>query len=381
MSIDLKNIPRSKSKKPVKKEETKGFFDFMNRDIKLFGSGMKDKTKERFYSDLHILLSSGIDIKTALELITEDQKKKSDKALFEDVGKKVIAGKSLSDALHDTGKFSNYEYFSMKIGEESGRITEVLSELAAFYVRKIKQKRQLVNAFSYPVLVLFTAITAVTFMMKFVVPMFKDVFARFHGKLPYITEVIIKISGLFSSYFWIVVLLTMSVIVLLYSQRRKIWYRRISTAFLIKLPIFGKIIRQVYIVRFCQAMALLISSRTPMLRAIQLVKNMISFYPFEKALEKIDTDIMHGKSLNESMKQFPIFDKRMISLIRVAEEVNQLDKIFERLNKQYSEELDHQISLMAGLLEPLMIIFVGLLVGTILVAMYLPLFQLSTSIY
>ena len=108
---------------------------------------------------------------------------------------------------------------------------------------------------------------------------------------------------------------------------------------------------------------------------------MIGFYPFEKALEKIDQDILHGKDLHQSMKQFALFDKRMISLIRVAEEVNQLDKIFERLNKQYSEELEHQISIMASLLEPLMIILVGVLVGTILVSMYLPLFQLSSSIY
>ncbi|OFX26851.1 MAG: hypothetical protein A2033_08155 [Bacteroidetes bacterium GWA2_31_9] len=128
-------------------------------------------------------------------------------------------------------------------------------------------------------------------------------------------------------------------------------------------------------------MALLIASRTPMLRAIQLVRNMIGFYPFEKALDIIDSDIMSGKSLHESMKKFSIFDNRTISLVKVAEEVNQLDTIFERLNKQYSDELEHRIGMMSSLLEPAMIIFVGVLVGVILVAMYLPLFQLSTSIY
>ncbi|OFZ01412.1 MAG: general secretion pathway protein GspF, partial [Bacteroidetes bacterium RIFOXYC12_FULL_35_7] len=278
MSIDIKNIKKTKKKEKAK-PAGKSVLDFMNRDIALFGSGLSDKTKERLYSDLHILLSSGIDIKTALELIVEDQKKKKDKILFDTVSKKVIGGNSLSDALQDTGKITAYEYFSLKIGEESGKINEVLLELAAFFTRKIKQKRQLVNAFSYPVLVLLTAITAVTFMMKFVVPMFKDVFARFQGKLPYITELIIQISEWFSSYFWYAFLCFAGMLFLLYSQKKKLWFRKIFSSLLMRLPLAGPIVKKVYIVRFCQAMALLIGSRTPMLKAIQLVKNMIRFYP------------------------------------------------------------------------------------------------------
>ena len=137
----------------------------------------------------------------------------------------------------------------------------------------------------------------------------------------------------------------------------------------------------IYFERFSQSLALLISSKTPLLNAIQLVKNMIVFYPYVKALNVIEKDIMQGMQLNESMSKFPLFDKRVISLIKVAEEVNQLDTIFQKLSKQYSEELEHKLSILSSLLEPVLIIFVGLIVGIILIAMYLPMFQLSTSIY
>ena len=128
-------------------------------------------------------------------------------------------------------------------------------------------------------------------------------------------------------------------------------------------------------------MALLISSKTPMLRSIQLVKNMISYYPFEHALGIIENNILHGKQLHESMMEFKIFDKRMIYLTKVAEEVNQLDTIFTQLYNQYNEELEHRIGMIANLLEPILIIGVGILVAIILIAMYMPLFQLSTSFF
>jgi len=382
VSIDLKNIEKKKKtvKTPSSKQQSQ-VMDFLNRDISLFGNSLSDKKKERFYSDLGILLTSGIDIKTSLELITDDQRKDKDKQLFNNIQQMVLNGESLSEALHKTGKFSNYEYFSLKIGEESGRISDVLSELSGFFNKKIKQKRQLVSAFSYPVLVLITAVAAIMFMMNFIVPMFVDVFKRFQGKLPYITQVIINISDIISNWAGLFFITLTVFIIFLYSQRKNEWYRSITSRIMMRLPIFGPIVKKIYLARFCQSMALLIASRTPMLRAIQLVRNMIGFYPFEKALDIIDSDIMSGKSLHESMKKFSIFDNRTISLVKVAEEVNQLDTIFERLNKQYSDELEHRIGMMSSLLEPAMIIFVGVLVGVILVAMYLPLFQLSTSIY
>jgi type IV pilus assembly protein PilC len=165
------------------------------------------------------------------------------------------------------------------------------------------------------------------------------------------------------------------------SMRKKEFFRAKSSSLMLKLPFFGELIQKMYITRFCQSMSLLLGAKTPMLKSLELVRNMISFYPFERIIDIMKSDILHGKLLNESMSRFTLFDSRIISLVRVAEEVNQLDVIFSKLNNQYNDELEHNISMLSSLLEPIMIIFVGVLVSIILIAMYLPMFQLSSSIY
>lgn len=381
MSIDLKDIKQKQAPKAAGKANQKeAVARLLQKDISLFGTKIKDKKKERFFSDLAILLSSGIDFKTALELVVEEQKNKKDRELYEAVKDDVLKGKSLWEAIESCGKFTNYEYFSIKIGEESGRLTEVLQELQQFYSRKIRQKRQIVNSLSYPLIVLITAIGALIFMLNFIVPMFEDVLKQFNGKLPAITEFIIGLSGFFSEYGGWLALCIAGLIVFLMTQKNRGWYRKYSSLLFLRLPFFGGIMNKIYTTRFCQAMALLIASHTPMVQALQLVKNMINFYPFEKALDRIATDVIRGKALHQSMSQFNIFEHRMTSLVKVAEEVNQLDVIFDRLNKQYSEELEHRLGILSSILEPVMIILVGLLVGTILVSMYVPLFQMGSTI-
>jgi type IV pilus assembly protein PilC len=143
----------------------------------------------------------------------------------------------------------------------------------------------------------------------------------------------------------------------------------------------GELTLKVYLERFCRSMNLLIASKTQLVNAIDLVTKMISFYPITTSLEVVKQDIMKGSSLHESLSKYKVYNKRMISLIKVAEEVSQLDVIFEKLAQQYSEEIKHKTGLISSLIEPIMIIFLGLLVAVILVAMYLPLFKLGASIH
>jgi type IV pilus assembly protein PilC len=126
-------------------------------------------------------------------------------------------------------------------------------------------------------------------------------------------------------------------------------------------------------------MALLIGAKIPLLRALQLTSTMIRFYPIEESLQTIEKDIVQGTSLHKSMEAYKIFYPRMISLIKVGEEVNKLDTFFDKIANQYTDEVEHQTAVMGNLIEPLMLIFLGAVVGTILIAMYLPLFSLSTS--
>jgi type IV pilus assembly protein PilC len=184
------------SSRPVKKEKPgQGILDFLNKDISFSGSRLKDVQRESFYMELSILLEAGVDIKSAFELIATEQRKPSVQKLFHSIKDFVIAGGTLSEALRHTGAFSNYEYFSVQIGEETGKIITVLNDLAAFYKNKTRQRRQIIGALTYPAIVLLTSFGAIFFMLNFIVPMFSDIFKRFGGKLPYITQSIIHVSN------------------------------------------------------------------------------------------------------------------------------------------------------------------------------------------
>jgi type IV pilus assembly protein PilC len=375
--IDIKKIPiRSAA---GKKETNSNLSNFLNKEIHLFGKQLSNKKKLAFYSDMHMLLSSGIDIKTTLELVHDNFPKKEDKKMIQDILQFVINGVSLSEALNKIDKFTPYEYYSIKIGEETGRLNEVLKELVTFFDKKIEQNRKIVSAFSYPTVVIVVAVVAITFMLNFIVPMFEDVFEKFKSDLPYLTKVVIKASHFFSQYGLLFVLVFLVLLGIYIFFKKQLWFRKINTAIILKIPLFGELIRKIQISRFCISMELLISSKIPIIHAIRLMQKMIGFYPIQSSLEIIENDIMHGKNLHDSLKKFPIYDKRMISLIKVGEEVNQLDVVFGKLKEQYMKEIDHQTGIVSSVMEPVMIILIGFFVAIILIAMYLPMFQLSTS--
>ena len=382
MSIDLSKykIEETKSSSQSSSAERTSWLDLLNKDIKFPGSGaLSDKKKEWFYAELQILLEAGVDIKSSLELIAEEQPKQVDRDLFEGIKNRVVNGESLSESIYSTGKFTPYEYYSLKIGEQSGEIIGVLSDLSSFFTKKIAQRRQIVNALSYPVIVTLAALGAIFFMLNFIVPMFADIFKRSGGKLPGITQTIIDLSDVVTTYGGYVILMAIALILAAYLQRDKDWFRRIFSKLILSTPFVGTMVQKVYLARFCYSMNLLLAAKTPIIEALALVQKMVGFYPIEQSLTPVKDGILKGEALYQTMSAFPIYNKRMVSLVKVAEEVNQLDLIFNKLAKQYNDEVDHQASLISSMLEPFIIIFLGLFVAIILIAMYLPLFQLSNS--
>lgn len=378
--IDLNKYNSNTSKISSEKVKGENVFDFLNTDIKLFERGFNDKKKVRFYAELCMLFSAGVDIRSALELIANEQDREKDKLLFNSIKDKIVKGTSFSEAIEQSGMFSPYEYYSMQIGEESGQLVKVLQELSVFFEKKIQQKRQLTSALSYPTVVFFASFGAIFFMLKFVVPMFSDVFKRFKGELPYFTKLIVHLSDTFSNYSSIILLIFVSVVIILYTQKSTVVFRKYGSYLVLRSPIFGEMISKIYLARFCQSMNLLISAKTPLITAIDLVEKMVGFYPIEISLKSIKEDILQGVPLHVSLSKFNIYNGRMISLLKVGEEVNQLDTIFAKLASQYSDEIEHQTSILSSLIEPVMIIFLGLLVSAILVAMYLPLFQMGSTV-
>lgn len=376
MAFKLENTQKSKQKKDTS-------FDInalLKKEINFFGGSFSNKKKEAFYIELSVLLNAGLELKDALELIGAEQKKEADKELFKTIVDELISGKNLSEAIRLEKQFTEYEYYSLQIGERTGTLQKVTDELGAFFRRKNEQKRTILNALSYPMVVLCTAFLAVGFMLQYVVPMFADIFKQNKVELPWITKQIISFSNVFSSYYWVVILMIIAFFVIIKLAKNKIWYRKWSAAFLLKVPFVGGFLRKVRIAQFTQAITLLVGAKVPLLNGIQLTKKMIDFYPLQIALSKVEEDILQGKSLHESIGNQSIFDKKMSSLIKVAEETNQTETIFNRLTYQYNQEIEYQSKTISAVIEPLIILFLGGVVAVILIAMYLPMFKLSTVI-
>jgi type IV pilus assembly protein PilC len=366
------------------KEEYNSFFfrviEFFNRDLQFSRKKLSDKKKQQYFSQLEVLIHSGIDIGSALKILNEISFGKKNELVFEEIHKQVISGSSISKALLQTGCFSNYEIFSIQIGEETGRLEKVLKEISNYYTKRIKQHRSIINALSYPILVLCVAIGAIVFMLNVVVPMFSEVFKRFGGDLPLLTRVIIGLSSLISHAFPFLVIILAAAIIVITINKKTDLYKKYSAIILMAIPIVGPILRKVYISRFCSSLSLLLESKVPVIKALKLVHEMIEFYPIASTIPDIEKEILNGRSLWKSMSAHTIYEYKMIALIKIAEEVNKLDEMFNTIADQYADETEYQITILNSLLEPILIIFLGLVVGIILVAMYMPLFQLGNNI-
>lgn len=382
-SIDISKYVEVKAEaaKANKTADGKGIAELMQMEISFMEKKFGAKEKEAFYSELGLLLSTGVDIKKSFEIIEEDIPNKKHKQLLEQIKNDIISGKSIYEAVEIHPKiFSKYEAQSIKIGEESGKLSEVLNELGLFYKSSIKLKRQIVGVLTYPIVVITIAILIVYFMLAYVVPIFSDVFTQTGGQLPAITQFLIKMSNKSDVMLYTVLFIVGTIVVIHKTQSKKEWYRHFTSSLFLKIPVVNKLIQKIYLARFCQSMKLLVGAKVMINDALDLVRNMIEYYPMEKALEIVKLEVVNeGKLLNESLANYPIFPTKLVALIKLSEEVNAPEIIFEKLHRQYSAEIEHQQAVLGKLIEPLFLIVLGLLVGFILVAMYLPMFEMSTG--
>ncbi len=374
MGFQLENIATPKKTRKESSNKT----SFLQKEITLFGNSFSNKIKEDFYTELSVLLKAGITLKDALELIQNAIKKKLIQGKVASIYNAIISGSSLSEAIKTHKEFTDYEYYSLKIGEETGTLIQVTEQLGAFYARKNEQRRNLISALTYPIIILSTALLVVIFMLQYVVPMFQDIFEQQKVELPAITKFIIYISEFMKSYGWLFIIL---IIALIFSRtlfNKKLWFKKFKDRFVLKIPFIGDFMKTVYLSQFTQAVSLLTASKVPVVNSIQLVKQMINFYPLQTALEAVEQNILKGHALSESLKQHKLFDDKMIALVKVAEETNQNEFIFERLNIIYNTQVQQRSKLLSTIMEPIIILMVGVLVGVILIAMYLPMFKLSS---
>ncbi|MDC7996891.1 type II secretion system F family protein [Gilvibacter sediminis] len=374
MEIEFENTRTSR------KEQQNGIEQILNKEINLFGGSFSSKKKEYFYRELSILMQSGVSLKAALEIMLESQEKKKDKAFIERLITKVVSGKLLSEAIADEPGFSSYEQHALRIADRTGQKEVITSDLYHYYLNKNKQRRQLYGSLTYPIIVMLTAIGVTFFMLKFVVPTFQDTFRQNEVNLPGITEFIIGISEFVSTNGWMLFFGSLLIILLFSLIRKTNAYKRFIGKFVLRVPLIGNHIKRSYIVQFTHAMSLLTKSKVPLVTALGLVKEMIAFYPLSSALSKVESQIMNGELLHKAFGRNPFFEKKMIALLKVAEETSQTEYIFNKLYEQYRDDLVYQSRQLSNILNPVLTLLVGFVVGIILLAMYLPMFQLSSLI-
>jgi len=385
MSVDLSSLKKQQSRPASKKEVQPGLVDkllaFTKKDIKLFkASG--DKIKERFFSEVGILLNAGVDLQTVLQLSTESLKKK-DKlhGIYEQLLQQITNGSGLAQAMESTKQFNNFDCYSVQIGENTGQLATIFNKLGYYYNKKAAQRRKITGSLSYPFIVLITTVGAIYFMLKFVVPMFSDTLTRFGGELPPLTAFIIRISHHVGQFMLFTMLICATAYIYYKKNKHKVSFQKQLTGIILRIPYLGKIVLKSHMLQFVQAMELLLASKVNIVDSIDLTQKMISFYPIYNSLTHIREELLGGHFFYESMERQRIFGSTMITLVKIGEEVNQLDKIFLQLSKQYESELEYQSNFLMTILEPVMILLLASLVAVILIAMYLPMFKIGTVIH
>ena len=349
-------------------------------DFKLpfFETGkIRDKNKLDFYRQFGVLLRAGVDFRSALQILKSQESKNVMQKFYENIYQDIIKGKSIFESISPNKKFSTYECYSIKIGEETRRLPEVLSQLENFYDRKIKLKRQVISVITYPAFVLLITFGVLYFMLNYVVPMFETVFHQFGKELPAITKTVIMLSDKFNST--VIVFLVFVAIAFLAHRKFSGYesYRDILSKILLKIPFFGEVVKKIYLARFCQSMSLLLSAKTPLITTIELTGKMIDFYPIDKAMHEIKSDILKGLTFHEALLKHKFFPAKIIALTGTGEKINKLDEIYQNLASQYDNEVEHSTKVMGSIIEPVMIIIIGLIVGFIMIALYSPIFNLS----
>jgi len=373
MAIDLKSIQKEPSLNNT--QLPKG--SLLQLEISL-GPVFPMRQKEIFYREIALMLGSGLMLKDALELLAQEQSHPKRKLVLLAVAQSIKKGLNLEKALNQSGAFSDYECISISMGEESGRLPEVILQLAEYFNNRVAQKRTLSSALTYPMVILATSFGAVGFMMIFMVPMFRDVFARTGKELPAITQIVVQLSDIIvASWGWALLLLSI-LVGGLYSQRKSHSFLKYKSIILSNMPVVGSHFRTGSLMQWTGAMALMLESGVPLVQSLRLCARLTTDHNMQTTLGFLEDRLMHGDNLHEAMSGQKLFDGRLVLMVKVAEEAHALDRVFKQLAEQYRADMEHRSKMMGTLLEPFIILFLGVVVGFILLAMYLPIFEMGT---
>lgn len=342
-----------------------------------FRSGLNEKEKRSFYQQMSILMFAGMDLKQSIDLMQSQQKNKRTSSFYQKISKGLQDGSYLWQLLDKTNQFSIYEISTIKIGEETGLIAEIFSQLRDFYNQKNQLKNLIVNALIYPVIVLFITLGTLYFMLTYVVPMFESIFKRFDQELPSLTLKVLALSNWIGNNKYYILLGVMLLILTHFLFKNKPKYKLATSNLVMHITFIKNYTVKAELAKISLSMHFMLNAGLSIDKAIELAENVASFYPMQLKLKEAKKDIINGKTLFNSIEDSNLFPIDFKSLIKVGEEVNELPDILYKISRSYKEELEMKTKIIGKIIEPMLIVLVAAIVGVVLIAMYLPMFSMS----
>ena len=334
-----------------------------------------------FTRQLATMVDAGIAIVQSLQALGDQATSKVMHDVIRDVCTRVESGESFSEALQKHPKTFSKLYFSMvSAGEKGGLLAEILARLATYLESSARLRRKVKSAMMYPLVVSTVAIAITIFLLVKVVPVFKDVYSSFGAKLPAPTQFLISLSDLMGHYL-IFFLIGLGALVygwiyfIKTKTGRDFWDRH-----RIKMPVFGPIAHKICLVRFTRTLASLIRSGVPILEVLQIVSQTVGNTVMERAIKAASGDIERGEGIAAALGKHPVFPVMIIRMVSAGEQTGNIDNMLERVANFLDEEVEAMLSGLMSLLEPILIVFLGLLIGSMVICMYLPIFNLGNIV-
>jgi type IV pilus assembly protein PilC len=347
-------------------------------NIPTFGAGVSSKELAIFTRQFSVMIDAGLPLVQCLEILAGQQENKVFQKVLIGTRSQVEGGATLSAAMRSSPKVFDPLYVNMvEAGETGGILDTILQRLSTYIEKNVKLQRAVKSALVYPVGVLTVAGGVITLLLWKVVPIFATLFAGLGVDLPLPTKIVIALSNFIGSIFGLLILVAFIGAIF----GLKVWYgtpqgRFVLDTIVLKLPVIGPLMRKIAVARFTRTLGTLISSGVPILEGLDITARTAGNAVVERALQKVRKSLEEGKSLTEPLKESEVFPGMVTQMIAVGEQTGAMDAMLQKIADFYEEEVDAAVKDLLTALEPIMIVFLGVIVGGVVISMYLPLFSL-----
>lgn len=357
------------------------------KDIEINLPFLKGSVPEKdvvvFTRQFATMINSGLPIIQCLDIQSSQQENKEFKKVLTTIKEDVEKGETLADALKKHPETFDTLYSNMvEAGETGGALDVILGRLAFFMEKNMKLKSKVKGALVYPASVVCVSIIVIAIMMIFVIPSFQKMFSGFGADLPLLTQIIVNMSSfLRSNIIFIVVALFLFIFALKKTYKNSDKAHFFFDNMFLKMPIFGILLRKVAVAKFTRTLGTMISSGVPILTSLDIVARTAGNVVIEKAILNTRESISQGKTIAEPLMDSGIFPPMVVQMISVGETTGALDQMLNKIADFYDDEVDAAVSAITSLIEPLLMVFLGGILGTMIVAMYLPIFKMGEVVH